>query len=111
VTELMKLCNWIAQTYAKTFTSQSGVLNLAAYYDRPVLATPTASLAEVLENINIGVLCGGFEDTDIANGIRRMQSRLERNGDWAFEEYRRLYSWARNADIAQSVYRQLTATA
>lgn len=111
VTDLLKLCDWVAQTYARSFTSHSGVLNLAAHYHRPVLATPTISFTEMLQDVDIGILCDGFEQADIANGIRRMQARLEKDADWAFEEYQDRYSWARNADTTQSVYRQLVAAA
>ena len=68
---LLKLCDWVALPYQKSFTSQSGVLNLAAFYQRPVLVTPTASFCELLEDVTIGEVCAGFEVADIAQGIRK----------------------------------------
>jgi glycosyltransferase involved in cell wall biosynthesis len=108
---LLKLCDWAALPHNPTFSSMSGVLNLAAFYERPVLVTPTVSFRELLADVAIGELCSSFEDADIAQGIRRMVNRVREGAKWDFEAYRARYSWESNAEITHQVYRQLMVAA
>lgn len=100
------LCDWVLSTHGPEFSSQSGVLNLAAYYQKPVLATPSASIQELLGDVDIGVLCDGFSDEEIAGGIRSIVARLNGGDRFDFEGYRERYSWVRNAELTHQVYRQ-----
>ncbi len=101
------ICDWVVSTYAESFTSMSGVVNVAAYYEKPILATPGASLRELLEKIDLGVVCPGFSDTDIASGIREITERIRRGTRFRFDLYRDRYSWAENAAITRNVYLDL----
>lgn len=104
---LLKLCDWVALPYRESFTSQSGVLNLAAFYQRPVLATPTAGMLELLEDVAIGEVCTGFKDAEIATGIHKISTEIERGKEWGFARYSDRYSWSRNADCTGAVYGRL----
>lgn len=104
---LFKLCDWAVLPYKPTFSSQSGVLNLAAFYERPVLVTPSSSFKELLADVAIGELCPGYEDADIAEGIRSMAAKVARGAEWDFEAYRSRYSWESNAEITHGVYQHL----
>ena len=107
---LMKLCDWVALPYKPSFTSQSGVLNLAAFYRRPVLATPTAGLRELLQEAAIGVMCPGFDDADLAAGIGRISECVKQDEAWDFAAYREKFSWARNAELTRLRYGLLMET-
>src|SRR5262249_52006660 len=48
VADLFEACDWVAMPYSRTFTSQSGVLNVAMTYRRPVLAARAPTLEETL---------------------------------------------------------------
>ncbi len=104
---LLKLCDWAVLPYKPTFSSQSGVLNLAAFYERPVLVTPSASFKELLADVAIGELCPGYEDDDIAAGIRGMVKKVAQGADWNFSAYRAKYSWESNAGMTREVYMKL----
>lgn len=101
------LCDLVVCTHTEEFSSQSGVLNLAAFYERPVLATPTASVREMLLSVDIGLLCEGFTEGDIATGLVDLCTRLERREAFDFAAYREQFSWSRNAELTHRVYRHL----
>lgn len=106
------LSDFVVCTHAEGFSSQSGVLNLAAFYERPVLATPTASVRELLQTVDIGQLCPGFGEADIAAGLDALFARLDRGEIFFdFAAYRARCSWARNAELTNGVYRQLLEAA
>jgi glycosyltransferase involved in cell wall biosynthesis len=107
VPALVTLADWLVLPYRADFSSQSGILNLAAHYERPVLATPTASLAEALREEPIGLLCEGFEEAQLVAGIGAMVRQVRQGKVWPFARYRERHSWRRNADLTVGVYRSL----
>lgn len=104
---LFAVSDWVAVPYAERFTSQSGVLNLAAAYDRPLLTTPTSSFAEFMRELDLGVLCEGFTTAAIADGLQQLEARLARGDAFEFDAYRSRYSWERNAALTHQIYRDL----
>ena len=107
VSELYAASDWVALPYLNTFTSQSGVLNIAAYYERPVFVSSSPVLQETVRNCDIGYVCESDQSVDLAKGIHAMVSRIHDGHKHQFEEYRDLYSWAENARITLGVYQNL----
>ncbi len=107
IPDLFAVSDWVAVPYTDRFTSQSGVLNLAAAYGRPLLATPTSSFAEFMSDLDLGVLCQGFAPRQIADGITQLERRLARHEHFQFAEYLAQYSWERNAALTRDIYRRL----
>ncbi len=107
VGELFVASDWVALPYREDFTSQSGVLNVAAHYRRPVLVSSAPVLRETVETCDIGVVAPGDTVEALAEGIEAMNARLVAGHAHAFEAYERHYSWERNAEITLSVYRRL----
>lgn len=105
VADLFTASDWIALTYKTNFSSQSGVLNSAVNYERPILATPAPAFTESLTEFSIGELCDGDKPDDIRSGLMRLFSN-ERA--YEFPAYRRHHSWTRNAELTQQVYLQVT---
>jgi glycosyltransferase involved in cell wall biosynthesis len=103
--------DFVVCAHAESFSSQSGVLNLAAFYEKPVLATPSASIRELLQEADIGVLCGGFREHEISEGIHAITKRLQQGPSFDFDTYRQRYSWGRNAELTRAVYHQLLEAA
>jgi glycosyltransferase involved in cell wall biosynthesis len=97
VGELFVASDWVALPYRETFTSQSGVLNVAAYYERPVLVSSAPVLRETVEACDIGVVCPGDGPRALATGIESMHERLVANHSHDFDEYRQRFSWEENA--------------
>ena len=107
VGELFVASDWVALPYESDFTSQSGVLNVAAYYERPVLVSSAPVLRETVEACDIGVACSGDGPDALAAGIQSMHQRLEDGHSHAFKAYRDRFSWKENASRTLSVYRTL----
>jgi len=107
VGELFVASDWIALPYEGDFTSQSGVLNVAAHYERPVLVSSAPVLRETVQACDIGVACTGDGPEALAAGIRKLHQRLEMGHAHAFEAYHRQFSWTENASRTLSVYRTL----
>lgn len=104
VGELFAAADFAALPYHDSFTSQSGVLNVAVHYERPVLVSSAPVLSETVRQSGIGVICEGTDPQSLARGIDEI-SRLplsEWNG--AFDAYRSMYSWKQNGSSTIQVY-------
>lgn len=104
---LMTLADWVAMPYSRTFTSQSGVLNVAVQYRRPVLVSATPTLAETIDRCRVGVLVEPDDSQSLDRGISEIQSLVGGGTLWEFDEYLREFGWAANAERTVAVYRQL----
>lgn len=104
VGDLFELSNFAALTYRTSFTSQSGVLNVAAHYECPVLTTPAPTLSETVTRYGVGVVCGGDDPSAIAAGIDEISVACSRQR--AFALYRDEHSWSANAALTVSIVRE-----
>lgn len=107
VGELFVAADWAALPYEDIFTSQSGVLNVAAHYECPVLVSSSPVLHETVQACDIGVACSGDGPEALAAGVRTMHERLEAGHTHAFDTYRQRFSWSENASRTLTVYREL----
>jgi len=107
VGELFVASDWIALPYKSDFTSQSGVLNVAVHYERPVLMSSAPVLRETVQTCDIGVACSGDTSADLAEGIEALHQRLEAGHDHAFDAYRQQFSWEENTERTLAAYRGL----
>ena len=107
VGRLFTACDWVALPYKEHFTSQSGVLNVAAHYERPVLVSSSPVLRETVQNTNIGVACASDTPDALALGIEQMCAMVQNGASFAFESYQEAYSWAENARRTLDVYQRL----
>jgi glycosyltransferase involved in cell wall biosynthesis len=111
VADLFGAADWVALPYSRSFTSQSGVLNVAVCYDRPVLASGAATFTETLEQCDIGVVVPPDDIDALVAGIEALQKRLAQGHPHEFEKYRRMFSWDEAARRTLAVYRTLCGTA
>jgi glycosyltransferase involved in cell wall biosynthesis len=107
VADLFAASDWVALPYSRAFTSQSGVLNVAVCYNRPVVASRTTTLNETLEQCDIGVGVEPDDGAALIAGIERLQARLRDGHQHEFERYRRDFSWAEAARRTLAVYASL----
>lgn len=106
---LFRICDWVALPYENTFTSQSGVLNVAAEYDRPVLVSSAPVLSETVRSCDIGIACAGDTSAALAEGIDQLCQRIENGHRHLFHEYHERFSWKENARRTVQVYRALVS--
>lgn len=107
IPDLFTACDWTAVPYSRSFTSQSGVLNVAANYHCPVLASDTPTFAETLGRAKIGLLAAPDDAEALSAGIGEMVSAVESGRSFAFADYEREFGWERNVQITRDVYRSL----
>ena len=107
VPELFAASDWIALPYSNSFTSQSGVLNVAVHYRRPVLVSSSPVLRETVQTCDIGVVCDGDTAEKIVIGIDRISERLKSGHEHEFDRYHRMFSWEENARRTLNVYKDV----
>ena len=86
----------VALTYDRTFVSQSGVLQLAALWSRPVLASSgVGPLKDTVEHYGLGVFVEPDSCSAVVAGLHALCAR---STDYSakFMEYNRNTSWAAN---------------
>lgn len=110
VGRLFAACDWVALPYKECFTSQSGVLNVAAHYKCPVLTSSSPVLHETVRTAEIGVACMDDSPEELAAGIEEICARVQRGASFAFDAYRSAYSWAENARRTTEVYQTLLSS-
>ncbi len=105
VPNYFELCDWVAMPYSSRFTSQSGVLNVAMAYHRPVLITLTQTIAETVRFARTGVYVLPDDLNTLKRGIDEMIQQLETGQSWEFDKYHAAYNWERNVEITAVSYR------
>ena len=111
IPDLFELCDWAALPYSRQFTSQSGVLNVAAQYRRPVLVSNAPTFAETLEQCDIGVAVDCDDESALAAGVSAIAARLEAGAAFEFDRYAALFGWDENVRRTAAVYRSLVGGA
>ena len=99
----------VALTYDKTFVSQSGVLQLAALWSKPVLASSgDGPLKCTVEDFGLGVFVAPDSSSALAEGLQVLCSGTT---DFAgnFAVYNRTMSWQANVDGLIRLIRQVTS--
>jgi glycosyltransferase involved in cell wall biosynthesis len=104
---LFHLSDLVMLTYRTGFTSQSGVLNVAMHYGKPVLSTPAPTMAETIHNYQVGVVCKDDSADAIAVGYSEWLQSRDRFSQSSFDRYTTEHSWHRNATLTNEVYRSL----
>lgn len=110
VAEVFTACDWVALPYASTFTSLSGVMCVAARYQRPVLTSATIAFNEAMAGHDIGLSVRPDDDVSLANGISEMTARISGGYAFRFDDYLKFNSWSSAADRTLRVYRQLLSS-
>ena len=88
----------IALTYAREFVSQSGVLQIAALWDRPLLASGgDGPLRQTVEAFDLGLTVEPDAVAAIVAGLRHLIDN-PRDRSANFARYRATTSWAVNID-------------
>jgi glycosyltransferase involved in cell wall biosynthesis len=97
-----------AMTYSKSFRSQSGVLNTAAAFAKPVLASSgSGPLRECVERFGLGIFVAPDAPAELARGMsaicRQVAEARSNAGSSPYlsgwEAYRRYASWENNATV------------
>jgi glycosyltransferase involved in cell wall biosynthesis len=95
--DLFGAADLILLTYAAIFSSASGVLNVAAHFRKPCLASSGKSnLKTVVENYSLGYWVNPDSVTEVVRGLRQwLKSKPMPNWAGYLEEH----SWKRNAEL------------
>ena len=109
VGDVFAASDWVALPYAERFTSQSGVLNVAAHFEKPVLVSPAPVLAETVRASGIGVVSAGSDPAALAAAADALAARIDGDEAFPFAAYADRYSWRANAEKTRDVYRALLA--
>ena len=94
---LISASDFVLLPYSSTFKSASGVLNLAATYRKPVLASAgEGNLKTKILDYQLGVFVEPDSAISLSEGIKEILSH-EVKPDW--NSYNRENSWKRNAEL------------
>jgi glycosyltransferase involved in cell wall biosynthesis len=87
--------DYVLLTYAATFHSQSGVLNIAAWARKPVLASASPSpLIETVRKFHLGITVEPDSPAAVVNGMKQLLASPPLQ-HW--DDYEASASWAANA--------------
>ena len=107
VGDVFTAADWVALPYAERFTSQSGVLNVAAHFRKPVLVSSAPVLAETVAASGIGVVAGGDDADALRVAADTLGDRVASGAPFPFDAYAEDYSWQANAERTRAVYRAI----
>jgi glycosyltransferase involved in cell wall biosynthesis len=104
IPSLFNAADWVALPYKNNFTSQSGVLNVAVHYERPILVSDAPVLKETVAENKIGVTCNSDDPNSIAKGIDEIIEKVQIGYQFRFDKYKKKHSWETNARRAIAAY-------
>ena len=107
VADLFTACDWVALPYGGQFSSQSGVLNVAAAYDRPVLVSGTGGMLQAIRACDIGVATVPDDVAALDVAMGELMARITGGCRFEYDRYRDLFSWQVCARSTMDVYREL----
>ena len=109
VNDFFSAADGILLTYSKGFRSASGVLNLAAAFGKPCIASSGPSpLEDLVKEYSLGVWVDPDDSDALAKGMGEFKKQ-ELTPDW--EGYRRNNSWERNANITKDAFQKFGGAA
>lgn len=109
VPNLFTLADWLALPYSRSFTSQSGVLNIAIPYNLPVLASDLPTIGEPVRRYKIGTTVAPDSVQELSRGIANMLNNTSTFYTDGFQKVAQISSWDTNVSITSSVYLTLPA--
>lgn len=109
VPNLFALADWLAMPYSSSFTSQSGVLNIAIAQRLPVLVSDLPTVGELVRRYDIGVSIPPDNLMHLRRGIAKILDCRDFPNVNGFEQIARLNSWENNAKITCSTYAPIVA--
>ncbi|MBT8038327.1 MAG: glycosyltransferase family 4 protein [Verrucomicrobiae bacterium] len=90
-------CDVVALTYSSSFRSASGVLNVAAWFRKPVIAScGQSNLGSMVENYGLGERMLPDDPESIAQA---MQAYMQKGFHPRWDDYVKEHSWERNAQL------------
>ncbi len=107
IQSLFSAADWATLPYRGDFTSQSGVLNVAAHYECPILVSNAPVLKETVESANIGIASNGDSAEELAESIDEMSAKILNQSTFDFNEYRERFSWRANARKSLKAYQAI----
>ena len=107
IPDLFEASDWAALPYSREFTSQSGVLNIAARYRRAMLLSASGTLEETFRQHDLGVLVTPDDENALTAGIKTMIDRVDSGSDYEFDSYLEHFSWEQNIRKTVEVYQEI----
>jgi glycosyltransferase involved in cell wall biosynthesis len=108
LTAVMQVSDVVVLNYSDSFTSQSGILNVAAPFKKPlVVSDGRSSLASVVRRFGMGILVSGNGASGLSEAVRSaVETASEKKLAWdAYLEYA---SWERHADTAIQIFKEIS---
>ena len=96
-------------TYDAGFVSQSGVLHLAANWDKPVIASSgPGPLVDTVARYGLGIIVEPGSEEDLVGALDKVLTRDYPQMDW--DRFREAASWSTNVDCLLEALEQLPAS-
>jgi D-inositol-3-phosphate glycosyltransferase len=102
--EVFKLADALILPYKKTFHAQSGVLNLAAGFEKPCVVSDVGGIGEIVRSYSLGVVVRPEDVQDLQRGIKDV---FADKVEFAFARYKEDNSWEGVCDEFIRVYEEL----
>jgi glycosyltransferase involved in cell wall biosynthesis len=102
IADFFEACDVVLLAYRRDFVSKSGVLNVAANWDKPILASSGAgSIAEIATQYELGAVVKPDSVEAMIEGMHRLCSGPPYRPNW--NGYRAVNSWDRNVQLLLDV--------
>jgi glycosyltransferase involved in cell wall biosynthesis len=95
IPDLFKAADAVILPYKNTFHAQSGILNLAIGYEKPLVVTNVGGVGEIVRKYNLGIVVEPENSSALKNGI--IQLFESQHNPYGFKRYKEENSWDRIA--------------
>jgi glycosyltransferase involved in cell wall biosynthesis len=104
--EFFKMADAVVLPYKGSFHAQSGILNLAAGFDRPCVVSDVGGLGELVHEYRLGVVVPPEDADALREGIITLFENRN-SASYGFQEYSDENNWDRAAEKYVEIYRRL----
>lgn len=104
--DLFEASDYVMLTYSRQFRSASGVLNVAARYEKPVVAScGPGNLATAVKQYALGIY---VEPDSVEEIVKGMKAILSQPPHSLWQQYKDENSWEQNAKLVNEAFDSLT---
>ena len=93
--------------YKKSFHAQSGILQLAVYYEKPCVVSDVGAIAASVRDYNLGEVVGAEDPIALKKGIMSIFNKVDSNFNFDFKKYKEDNNWDKTADKVISAYKEI----
>lgn len=107
IPDVFRIADAVILPYKKSFHAQSGILQLAVYYEKPCVVSDVGAIGTSVKEYDLGEVVRPEDPVALEKGVISLFVKVNSNRNFDFKKYKKDNSWNKTADKAISAYKEI----